>query len=594
MSISLSHWTEIYSQETTLSSFKCILIDVQSTGASPKSGALLELAYMSLSEQNGMDQGEVISLDRLVMLPPGVKIPRRVSQLTGIKNTMLKSAMKPEVIANQLWTVIYDVCERIDRREGWAWLAHVARYEYAFIRALCLAHRPPEQLAKEAEELFDRIPWICTHAICVRLYPTLPRRTLSAMNSVFGGDSHALKRASHHLQSTSTIWRGVLIDLDKRNIKTWGKLCDLIKKPAKRQKFAPPMSPQKRLSAPSLPGVYTFYDDRDDPVYVGMARNLHQRVNQHFRGRRGHDERHLELLTVTRNASWVVKRSTLEARHLESRDIKRLKPKYNQAMTSTKAPFYVDPVSWNRDLATNCTDSQLMLGPWIDEALFDLLGVFRSAQRGDFSKIHHHHWSRSDVATWRKEVKLVEESLDRSTNIDQYIQGLFPQPWESNDLRAWLHLGYQLSKREYRNDNDPLIVGQAKGLAQKLWQSWVEGQWQGLFTHGMMIWSADEGGEGRTWRSLRLEASSSSDSVYISTLPSTENEIGDLSDFLPHLRQPMFLDRITFDETRLTYLTVMRQLREGTAIYYRSELLSDFWYQLKIHHQINLSETDDD
>ena len=102
MSISLSHWTEIYSQETTLSSLKCILIDVQSTGASPKSGALLELAYMSLSEQEGMDQGEVTSLKTLVMLPPGVKIPRRVSQLTGIKNTMLKSAMKPDVIASQL------------------------------------------------------------------------------------------------------------------------------------------------------------------------------------------------------------------------------------------------------------------------------------------------------------------------------------------------------------------------------------------------------------------------------------------------------------------------------------------------------------
>ena len=100
-----------------------------------------------------------------------------------------------------------------------------------------------------------------------------------------------------------------------------------------------------------------------------------------------------------------------------------------------------------------------------------------------------------------------------------------------------------------------------------------------MLSTGHIIWSADEGGEYKTTRSLSLNFSSKQESTYISTMPEIKSVISDLSDLTPFVRQSFIL-RAQFDEARLTYLTVSRHIREGRSVYYSYEEEPHTWYEL--------------
>ena len=162
-----------------------------------------------------------------------------VSKLTGIKTKQLQKAKKANLLAQELWSMIEVIYQEIQDGQPWAFLAHVARYERSFIRALCLAHLPNSLKLSEAQIRFDSLPWLCTHAMSTRLYPSLPRRSLSAMNAYFGGAEIKLKRATSHLEASRLIWRSIHEVLDTKGISDWGKLEEFLAQAVKRGAFKP-------------------------------------------------------------------------------------------------------------------------------------------------------------------------------------------------------------------------------------------------------------------------------------------------------------------------------------------------------------------
>ena len=87
---------------------------------------------------------------------------------------------------------------------------------------------------------------------------------------------------------------------------------------------------------PRSPGVYWFVDGRGEPLYVGKATNLRQRVRSYFSG---DDRRKVgNLLRETAGVRYRVVRSTLEAAVVEARLIHRLQPRYNRQGTRRGAP----------------------------------------------------------------------------------------------------------------------------------------------------------------------------------------------------------------------------------------------------------------
>lgn len=94
-------------------------------------------------------------------------------------------------------------------------------------------------------------------------------------------------------------------------------------------------------AAPRRPGVYLFRDDNEKILYVGKARNLHQRVQVYRREGADGRARLAELLSMARQAEFRVTDSEKEAILLEDRLVKLHQPPLNVLLKDDKSFLYV-------------------------------------------------------------------------------------------------------------------------------------------------------------------------------------------------------------------------------------------------------------
>src|SRR5205085_7872367 len=100
----------------------------------------------------------------------------------------------------------------------------------------------------------------------------------------------------------------------------------------KSRKRMYPMPRATRLALPDSPGVYRMLRTSGDVLYVGKATSLRKRVNQYFQKQSGIPDRMLEMLSQARELDVTPTASALEAALLETDEIKRLAPPFNQAL----------------------------------------------------------------------------------------------------------------------------------------------------------------------------------------------------------------------------------------------------------------------
>ena len=302
-----------------LSEARVLLLDCQTTGASPSRGALLEIGW---AEADGRSEELARAPEAHVAAQPGrARVPRRVRELTGITAAEVRrSGVAPEAI----WAALMEAAGRLGEGPTPV-VIHYARFERPFLEQLHAAH--------------GEGPWpfrlICTHAIAQRLFPGLPRRGIRALAGYLGHDKPELKRAAGHVAATAAIWAGLTEVLEEEH--GVGSLAELgewlertpVVRGAKREY---PIARDKRLSLPRRPGVYRMLDRNQRVLYVGKATSLRQRVNSYFRKGRGASERHLELVTRIWDVEVTPTASPLEAALMETDAIKAHDPPYNIAL----------------------------------------------------------------------------------------------------------------------------------------------------------------------------------------------------------------------------------------------------------------------
>ncbi|MBQ7556674.1 MAG: excinuclease ABC subunit UvrC [Lachnospiraceae bacterium] len=99
---------------------------------------------------------------------------------------------------------------------------------------------------------------------------------------------------------------------------------------------------------PKSPGVYIMHGEKDEVIYVGKAKNLHNRVRSYFRKIVGRGPAIDRMVSQISRFEYIVTDTELEALVLENNLIKEYEPKYNTMLRDDKTYPYIK-VTVNED-----------------------------------------------------------------------------------------------------------------------------------------------------------------------------------------------------------------------------------------------------
>ena len=92
---------------------------------------------------------------------------------------------------------------------------------------------------------------------------------------------------------------------------------------------------------PESPGIYRYYNDIDELIYVGKAKNIKKRVTSYFTKNTGVDRKTLKLVSEIKRLEFTVANTEFDALLLENNFIKQNQPKYNILLKDDKTFPYI-------------------------------------------------------------------------------------------------------------------------------------------------------------------------------------------------------------------------------------------------------------
>jgi DNA polymerase-3 subunit epsilon len=274
------------------------IIDVETTGCNPLRDRVIEIAVIRTD-----GGGEFSSL-----VNPGRSLPLFITGLTGISDNDLVDAPRFEEIASEV----------ADLLEGAVFVAHNARFDYAFVR-------------NEFKRLGISLsaPTLCTVRLSRKLYSTSKKHSLE---SIIERHAIAVEQRHRALDDARAVEAFLAIAREEKGDECYdGALAKILKIPS-----LPPGVPEERVrDLPDAPGVYIFYGTRKEVLYVGKSINIRERVLSHFAGDHGSAK---EMALCRQVASIEARRTAgeLSALLLESKLVKELAPVYNRRLRKRK------------------------------------------------------------------------------------------------------------------------------------------------------------------------------------------------------------------------------------------------------------------
>jgi DNA polymerase III subunit epsilon len=276
------------------------IIDIETTGGSAKMEKITEIAIY-LHDGNQIT-GEFVSL-----VNPERNIPYFITNLTGITNEMVEDAPRFFEIAKSI----------VELTEGRTFVAHNASFDYSFIR----------QEFKSLGFNFKRNV-LDTVSLSRKLFPG--HRSYSLGNIC---KDLKIKIRGRHRASGDALATVRLFELLMAKDRELSGSKSVLLKNTRVSKLHPGLDLAKIERIPEEPGIYYFYNETGDLIYIGKSRNLQQRISTHLSNNT--TNRAMEMRDMIADIDWEVTGSELVALLRESFEIKENKPVYNKAQRRT-------------------------------------------------------------------------------------------------------------------------------------------------------------------------------------------------------------------------------------------------------------------
>lgn len=272
------------------------IVDIETTGGFAANHRITEIAIY-------YHDGIQITDTFHTLVNPGRNIPYYITGLTGISTEMVLSAPTFDQIASEIH----------QKLDGKIFVAHNAHFDYSFLK-------------KEFEQA--GINWqakkLCTVRLSRKIIPGLRSYSLGSLAESLGIAITNRHRAGGDAAATVKIFDQLLQrDRDSYILKA-------LKRNSGETILPPNLSKETFDKLPVKCGVYYFHDARGNVIYVGKAINIKKRIAGHFSG----DAREWSRSNIRNeihHISYELTGNELIALILESQEIRKLWPKYNQA-----------------------------------------------------------------------------------------------------------------------------------------------------------------------------------------------------------------------------------------------------------------------
>lgn len=280
------------------------IVDIETTGGYAAANGITEISVQVYDGTRVVQQYNTL-------VNPGCNIPYYIRGLTGITNEMVAAAPPFADIAEQVYALLKD---RI-------FVAHSVNFDYSFIRA-----------ALAESGYFLDAKKLCTIRLSRKIFPGLPSYSLGNICGQLSIPIVNRHRAGGDAEATVKLFQR-LMENDTGNI-----IGKFLKRNSKEQSLPPNLPREQFDRLPGSPGVYYFHNQKGKVIYVGKAINLKKRVSSHF-SNNGTGKQKQDFMRSIYSLTYQECGNELMALVLESHEIKRLWPQFNNAQKRFEAVF---------------------------------------------------------------------------------------------------------------------------------------------------------------------------------------------------------------------------------------------------------------
>jgi len=277
------------------------IVDTETTGTSPAFGEIIEIGILRI------ENGEVVKKYQ-TLIRPTRRVSYTITGVTGITNEQLESAPSFSEVADDIF----------DMLDGAVFVAHNARFDYGFLKT---------EFARIAHPFTAKT--LCTVKLSRLLYPEQARHNLDAIIEAHGLTCKTRHRAMDDAQA---LWD--FIEAAEKSVGE-GEVLSGINRILKKPTLPVGLNPALFKGMPNTPGVYIFYGEGGEVLYVGKSVKVRSRVLSHF----SNDFASPKEMRMCADTVHIECRETsgeLSALFLESQLVKDLLPTYNRMLRRAK------------------------------------------------------------------------------------------------------------------------------------------------------------------------------------------------------------------------------------------------------------------
>jgi len=281
---------------------KYAIIDVETTGGTPAASKITEIAIFIYDGNTIID--EFVSL-----VNPESEIPQFVVQLTGITQKMVEKAPVFEDIASKIIEITSDC----------VFVAHNVQFDYGMIR------REFKHLGIDY-----RLPHLCTVTSSRHIIPDLESYSLGKLTQSLGIVVNGRHRAGGDALATVELF-SLLLGKNPQ------KLESFIQDELNPRELHPKLDMDFVDELPSVAGIYSFFDETNQLIFMGKTANIKKRVAQHLRNKSS--KKGAEMRQEIARIEIELTGSELIARLLLLRKLTSVRPKFNVSSKKGNFPY---------------------------------------------------------------------------------------------------------------------------------------------------------------------------------------------------------------------------------------------------------------